>query len=177
LDDALHALLSDALASGVGSAAALSVGDAGVEIVRIALGTTRTHPDHGAPIGDHASFDVASLTKPMSTAAIAMALVSEERLDLDAPVQRWLPIVDGRITVAHLLGHAGGFPAHRKIYELCGGSSRRRAAVLPPTRRSTSCTTSARRSRSPCKRRTTRNAPGSMARSGCGAPTASVRSA
>ena len=117
MDAALHALLSDALASGVGSAAALSVGDAGVEIVRIALGTTRTHPDHGAPIGDHASFDVASLTKPMSTAAIAIALVSEERLDLDAPVRRWLPTMDDRITVAHLLGHASGLPAHRKIYE------------------------------------------------------------
>jgi CubicO group peptidase (beta-lactamase class C family) len=136
VDAELHALLDAALARGVGSAAALSVGDAGVEVVRIALGKTRTVPDPGTPIGDTATFDVASLTKPMATAAVAMALVSEERLDLEASVQHWLPAVpDHRITVAHLLGHAAGYPAHRTIYEqlwagdLAGHATAREALI------------------------------------------------
>jgi CubicO group peptidase (beta-lactamase class C family) len=136
VDAELHALIDAALERGVGSAAALSVGDAGVEVVRIALGKTRSVPDPGAPIGDTATFDVASLTKPMATAAIAMALVSEERLDLDASVQHWLPAVpDHRITVAHLLGHAAGYPAHRTIYERIwagdlGGAATARQALI-----------------------------------------------
>jgi CubicO group peptidase (beta-lactamase class C family) len=136
VDAELHALLSAAMERGVGSAAALSIGDAGVEVVRIALGSTRSVPDPGIPIGDAASFDVASLTKPMATAAIAMALVSEERLDLDASVQHWLPgVPDPRITVAHLLGHGAGYPAHRKIYEQLwagdlGGAATPRQALI-----------------------------------------------
>jgi CubicO group peptidase (beta-lactamase class C family) len=117
----------------------VSVGDAGVEVVRMSLGQTRTHPDLGTPIGDGASFDVASLTKPMCTSAIAMALVSEERLDLDAHVQRWLPGVHEGITVAHLLGHAAGFPAHRTLYErlwagdLAGAATPRDALIAMAT--------------------------------------------
>jgi CubicO group peptidase (beta-lactamase class C family) len=117
VDAELHGLLSVALARGLGSAAALSVGDAGVELVRISLGTTRKDPDEGLPIDDTSSFDVASLTKPMVTTAVAMALVSEDRLDLDAPARRWIEVADERVTVAHLLGHAAGFPAHRNLYE------------------------------------------------------------
>ena len=110
-------LLRAALDAGLGSAAALSIGDEGVMVERTLLGTTARAPEVGAPIGEDTRFDVASLTKPMVTAAIAMALVSEHRLDLDRPLRTWLPASRSDGTVAHLLGHAAGYPAHTKFYE------------------------------------------------------------
>lgn len=61
-------------------------------------------------------FDVASLTKPMATAAIAMVLVAERRLELDDPVRRWLPHAATTGTVAQLLGHAAGCAAHVEFF-------------------------------------------------------------
>ncbi|HEY0192775.1 MAG TPA: serine hydrolase, partial [Kofleriaceae bacterium] len=118
--DELARLLDDALAAGLGSAAALSVGDAGVEVGRLLRGQTRRLPDPGvasvpridtrdatrggvnplAPpagrgrerpllIDEVTPFDLASLTKPMATAALAMVLVGDGALDLDAPIRRW----------------------------------------------------------------------------------------
>src|SRR5207249_508861 len=89
--DDLAALLDRALAAGLGSALALSIGDAGVEQVRLVRGVTRRVPDPGVAIDDRTPFDLASLTKPMATAALAMVLVGDGVLDLDAPIRRWLP--------------------------------------------------------------------------------------
>lgn len=62
-------------------------------------------------------YDIASLTKPIATAAVLMKL----DIDLDAPVQPLVPELTARggdrITFAHLLGHASGLPAHRLFYE------------------------------------------------------------
>ena len=59
-------------------------------------------------------FHIASITKPM-VATIAMQLVDEGRLDLDAPVRRYLPNfrvasddVSRTVTVRHLLTHSSG---------------------------------------------------------------------
>jgi CubicO group peptidase (beta-lactamase class C family) len=109
-------LLDDALASGLGSAAALAVGDAGVEVLRVVRGLSRSVPDAGYPIDERTLFDVASLTKPMSTVAIAMVLVGEGRLDLDAPVRRWIGGAATTGTVAQLLGHAAGCAAHIEFF-------------------------------------------------------------
>jgi len=73
------------------------------------------------------------LTKPMATAAIALTLVSEGRLAFDDRAARWLPL-DGDITVAHLLGHAAGYPAHIELFRRIwagdlGGASDARAAL------------------------------------------------
>src|SRR5262249_2295978 len=58
------------------------------------------------------AFDLASLTKPMATVALAMVLVGDGALDLDAPVRRWLPDAATTGTIRHLLGHAAGCAAH-----------------------------------------------------------------
>src|SRR4051794_29443291 len=86
----VRALLDGALAAQLGSAAAVSVGDAGREVFRYAAGTVRRVPDVGPAIDDQTVFDLASVTKPMSTVAIAMVLVGQGRLDLDAPVRQYL---------------------------------------------------------------------------------------
>lgn len=69
----------------------------------------------GTAMREDAIFRLASVTKPFVTAA-AMRLVEEGRLDLDAPVTRWLPdfrprLPDGstpEITVRQLLTHTSG---------------------------------------------------------------------
>jgi len=136
MDDAVRALLDDAIARGICSAAAVAVGDRGREIFVYAAGTTRRVPTPGTPIDERAVFDLASVTKVMATGAVAIALTSRGRLDLDAPVRTLVQDpIDARVTVRHLLGHAGGLPAHVKFYErlwagdLAGQPDPRRALV------------------------------------------------
>ncbi|MFT3800512.1 MAG: serine hydrolase domain-containing protein [Burkholderiaceae bacterium] len=69
----------------------------------------------GAPMRVDTIFRLASLTKPIVTAA-AMAMIERGRLSIDDPVARWLPaftpkLKDGStplLTVRHLLTHTGG---------------------------------------------------------------------
>jgi CubicO group peptidase (beta-lactamase class C family) len=95
---------------------ALSIGDAGVEQERLVRGTIRRVPDVGPPIDERTAFDLASLTKPMATVALAMVLVGDGALDLDTPVRRWLPDAATTGTVRQLLGHAAGCAAHVEFF-------------------------------------------------------------
>ncbi len=109
-------LIDDAVASGLGSAAALSVGDGGREVFRHVTGTVRRLPDRGPAITASTPFDLASLSKPMATVTIAMVLVDQQRLDLDAPVRRYLPDAATLGTVRQLLGHSAGCSAHVEFF-------------------------------------------------------------
>ncbi len=113
--DRITALLDDALTAGLGSAAAVSIGDGGQEIIQLVRGHTRRAPTSGPPLDAGAWFDLASLTKPMATVACAMVLAGDGRLDLDAPVQRWLA-ASTTGTVQHLLGHAAGCAPHVEFF-------------------------------------------------------------
>lgn len=115
--DAVAGFVDDALASGLGSGAAVSVGDNGREIMRITRGYVRRVPDLGDPVDEHTLFDVASLTKPMATAALAMILVGERRLDLDAPIRHWIAEATSAATVRMALGHAAGFAATANFFQ------------------------------------------------------------
>ncbi len=95
-------------------------------------------PDPVALTADHV-FDVASLTKVMATATLAAVLVKEERLDLDAPVARYLPAFaragKEAVTVRHLLAHESGLPAWRPYFEQVRSDPVGRHAFLPPAER------------------------------------------
>lgn len=75
-------------------------------------------------------YDVASLTKPIVTAAAIMVLVSQGRVDVDAPVSRYLPEwLSGpnpawrkKVTVSDLLLHDSGLPAHRDFFKTARNS-------------------------------------------------------
>jgi CubicO group peptidase (beta-lactamase class C family) len=114
--DRITRLVDEALSAGLGSAAAVSVGEAGHEVYRYRAGTQRRVPDVGPPIDDATRFDLASVSKPMSTVAIAMVLVGEQRLDLDAPVRHYLPDATTTGTVRQLLGHSAGCAAHVEFF-------------------------------------------------------------
>jgi CubicO group peptidase (beta-lactamase class C family) len=60
-------------------------------------------------------YDIASLTKVVATTTAVMLLVEDGRMDVDAPVSRYLPEFSGgkkdRVTIRHLLTHTSGLPA------------------------------------------------------------------
>jgi len=72
------------------------------------------------PMSTSTMFDLASVTKVMGTTMGAMLLVDQGKLDLDAPVYRYLP--DFRdahkdsITVRHLLSHSAGLVQWQPTY-------------------------------------------------------------
>ncbi len=112
----IAALLDEALVRGVGSGAAISVGDGGVEVERLFRGHVQRVPELGVEVDEHSLFDLASVTKPMCTVACAMTLVGDGLLDLDAPIRRWIPEAASTGTVRHLLGHASGCVAHVEFF-------------------------------------------------------------
>lgn len=84
-------------------------------------------------------YDVASLTKVVSTAMAAMILWDEGRLRLDAPVSRYLPEFRGegrdRVTVEHLLTHRSGLPAAPALGSSATAEGARRAILTTPVTR------------------------------------------
>ena len=86
----------------------------------------------GAPVNAATLFDVASLTKPMATASLAMAMISQGKLTLDTPMNADLC---AGATIAHMLGHASGCVAHAQFYDdlwagrWCSATSARAALI------------------------------------------------
>ncbi|HVV83495.1 MAG TPA: serine hydrolase domain-containing protein [Kofleriaceae bacterium] len=138
LEQRLAQVLADAITAQVCSAAAAACGEGEPDDRRARTwyaGRTRAWPTPGPPIVPASPFDLASLTKPMATALVAMRLVTDGRLDLDARAARWLPALPPSITIAHLLGHASGLPGHRELFRRIwagdlGGAGDPRAALV-----------------------------------------------
>ena len=72
------------------------------------------------PMTRETMFDLASVTKVMGTTMGIMRLVDEGRVDLDAPVYRYLPdfrdVHKDSITVRHLLSHSAGLVQWQPLY-------------------------------------------------------------
>jgi CubicO group peptidase (beta-lactamase class C family) len=58
----------------------------------------------------------------MATVAIAMTLVGDGKLDLDAPIRTWLPDAASAGTVRHLLAHCAGCAAHVEYFRWLRGA-------------------------------------------------------
>lgn len=99
-----------ALADGIFPAADLLVAKGGEVICQAHYGNAR----------EHTCFDIASITKSVSTATLTMMLVAEELLKLDDTVYQWLAgarePAHRQMTVRHLLEHTAGFPAWQPYY-------------------------------------------------------------
>ena len=75
-------------------------------------------------------YDLASLTKVIATTSMAMLLYDRGKLDLEAPIAKFIPefLAEGaderrrrRVTIRHLLEHSSGLPAYVKLYERASG--------------------------------------------------------
>ncbi|MGQ0648074.1 MAG: serine hydrolase domain-containing protein [Gemmatimonadaceae bacterium] len=76
----------------------------------------------GAPAPDERTlWDLASLTKVIALTSAVMQLSQVGKINLDAPVQRYLPEWTGpwkdRVHVRELLTHSAGLPAWRPLYK------------------------------------------------------------
>jgi len=82
----------------------------------------------------HSIYDLASLTKVVGTTTAIMVLYDQGRIDLDAPVSRYLPDFAGglkdQVTIRHLLTHRSGLPAGRELWRIAKTPAQARAAVL-----------------------------------------------
>lgn len=130
-------ILRAAIADSVTPGAALAIGRHG-RLVRL-RGYGRQDWDAGSPpVTDSTLYDLASLTKVVGTTTAIMQLVEAGRLELDAPVGRYLPEWgEGwkeSVTVRDLLRHRAGLPPFRPFWrELTGREAYRRAiGELPP---------------------------------------------
>jgi CubicO group peptidase (beta-lactamase class C family) len=84
-------------------------------------------PDTGTPMTEDAMFRIASMTKPI-VSVLTLMLVEQGRLELDAPISRWLPELAGMklasgqpparaTTVRDLLRHTSGIAYAGEIHD------------------------------------------------------------
>ncbi|HLZ45336.1 MAG TPA: serine hydrolase domain-containing protein [Gemmatimonadales bacterium] len=82
------------------------------------------------PVTTQTIYDLASLTKVIALTTECILLVDRGKLDLDAPVQRYLPEFRGpmkdQVTIRHLLTHSAGLAADLPLFD----ATRTRAAAL-----------------------------------------------
>lgn len=95
------------------------------------LGWTSESPDVNA---DRTIYDLASLSKVIGTTTAIMILYDEGRLDLDAPVSRYIPEFSGgmkdQVTVRHLLTHRSGLPAGRELWRMTSSPAEAKQIVI-----------------------------------------------
>ena len=108
---ALDAAARDAVAAGDVPGAVVVVGQDGSVLYRLATGSRALVPAV-EPMTIDTVFDVASLTKVVATMPAVLALWEEGRIDLDAPLGRYLKEFAGpgfrEVTIRRLLTHASG---------------------------------------------------------------------
>jgi CubicO group peptidase (beta-lactamase class C family) len=112
-------VLATALAARAFSAVSAEIGDRTGPRWTYAAG--RLSFDPAAPCVDYDTiFDLASLTKVLATATIALQLTARGRLDLDTPVRDLVPAWRGvdraGVLVRDLLEHSSGLPAWRDYF-------------------------------------------------------------
>ena len=118
--DSVRAVMDRALADSAFPGAIAVVGTSAGVSAEYAVGHLDWAP---SPVpDDHTLWDLASLTKVIGLTSGIMILHSQGRIDLDAPVQRYLPSWTGpnkeRVTITHLLTHTSGLPAFKAYDEI-----------------------------------------------------------
>ncbi len=131
LADTLRLLLDGAVRDSAFPGAVVVVGNAAGTLATVAAG----HLDWGGSVApdERTLWDLASLTKVIGTTSAIMQLVAAGRVDIDAPVQRYLPQWTvpnaDRVTIRHLLVHTAGLRAHRPLYRETADAAAARALV------------------------------------------------
>lgn len=120
----LATILDSAIAAGAAPGGVVAVSVRGLRYVH---GYGRLGVDDPVTPGPQTIYDLASLTKVIGLTTGMMLAVSEGRIELDAPAQRYVASFTGAgkeaVTVRHLLTHSSGLPAHRRLWELAPNRS------------------------------------------------------
>jgi SSS family transporter len=129
---AVSAAINGAIAEKKLPGAVLVVGHGGKVVFEQAYGVRKYAGEPGVdgkaspaePMAVDTVFDMASLTKCLATATAVMQLVEQGKVDVDAPVVKYLPEfeVNGKdkVTVRELLTHYSGLPADVSLKDAWG---------------------------------------------------------
>jgi CubicO group peptidase (beta-lactamase class C family) len=128
-------VLARAVSAAAFPCAVVEVGSTRTAVWREAFGALTY--DAPGPASPATVFDLASLTKVIATTTVTMRLVDAGALSLDQRVDRWLRAWRGRwrdehvadVTIADLLTHSSGLPAHLHLYDGHTGRSEFEAAI------------------------------------------------
>ncbi|MGH7468887.1 MAG: glycoside hydrolase family 3 N-terminal domain-containing protein, partial [Longimicrobiales bacterium] len=117
VDSIIEAALADRAAPG----AALAIGRHG-KLVRLRGYGRLDYRTQFQAVTDSSIYDLASLTKVVGTTSAAMLLFQDGALQLDAPVEQYLPEWTGsiekrQVTVRHLLTHTAGLPPFLPLWQ------------------------------------------------------------
>jgi CubicO group peptidase (beta-lactamase class C family) len=120
LRDSLQAILDRGVADSAFPGAIAVIGTHAGPLVTVSAGHLDWAP---SPVPDvNTLWDLASLTKVVGMTSAMMQLVESGKVDLDAPVQRYLPQWTGvnkdRVTVRDLITHRSGLPAFKQYFKL-----------------------------------------------------------
>ena len=133
--DRARDVLVAAIRAGVFPGCAVEAGSSSAAEWQDALGTLTYDPD--APAAGAATiYDLASLTKPIVTATVAMRLIESRVLALDDAVadreRAWRGAGKASVTIRDLLEHASGLPAWAPLWRQARGRAVVEAAAMTP---------------------------------------------
>ena len=121
--DPVHDYLSREASAGRFPGAAWRVEEEGRVLSRGSVGWATLDPERET-VGEATPYDLASLTKPLVTAWLAVDLEREGKLELDAPASRYLPELRrgpyATATLVDLAAHRSGLPPWRPLYLVAG---------------------------------------------------------
>lgn len=136
LDEQLATIVDDSLKNNVFTACSVGYWSfAGNRPYTRTLHFGTTDRELGARVNKTTMYDLASLTKPLVTTLALAALVAKGALRLEDPLTRYVSDIDGEkreITLAMLLSHSSGLPAHRPFFKTLAGfpPSQRKNAII-----------------------------------------------
>jgi len=133
VSDSVRAIMEKALRDSVFPGGIAVIGTRTGVVSQIAVG--RVDRDSSSlPVDANTIYDIASLTKVVGMTTAMMQLVERGQIDLNAPVQRYLPEWTGTnkelVTIRHLLTHTSGLPAHRTLWLESESADEARRIVL-----------------------------------------------
>lgn len=112
--------LQEAVDQGTFPGAVLAVRHQGLLVYRQAVGRLSLAPSAG-PTTVQTVYDLASLTKPLSTTTAILLLAQRGHLALESRIDQWIEAFSGTAlgaaSLAHLLTHSSGLPGWRPFYE------------------------------------------------------------
>lgn len=115
----LAGLLRKGVTSGVYPGAAAAVWAGGKTVFEGVAGHAQLVPER-RPVVPRTRFDLASLTKVLCTVPVVLRLCADGQVDLDEPLRRRLPELEGvpvgQATLRQSLAHTAGLPAWRPLY-------------------------------------------------------------
>ena len=113
----VDSLMNEAITAGLIPGGVVCVTDKDTILYLRAYGNRQVFPDT-LPMTVETMFDLASLSKPTSTAMTLFSLVAEGRLSLDDYVQKYVPQIPDSFNITHLLTHTSGLPTYLNVKRL-----------------------------------------------------------